>query len=50
MPTNVRRASFWVAVAVVAQLSNLAAEILADRLPLPGLRGLVAYSHRGKEA
>lgn len=48
MPTNVRRASFWVAVAVVAQLSNLAAEVLAERLPSPGLRGFVSFIHRGK--
>ncbi len=50
MPTNVRRASFWIAVAVTAQLSNLALEILADRVKSPGLAGLIAYVHRGKEA
>ena len=50
MPTNVRRASFWIAVAAVGWLGNIAVEVLAERIPSPGLRSLVAFSHRGKEA
>lgn len=48
MPTNVRRPAFWLAVAAVGYLGNIAVEILADRIPSPGLRALVSYSHKGK--
>lgn len=50
MPASFRRPAFWLAVGVVSVLANTAAEVLADRIPSAGLRSLVAYSHRGKEA
>ena len=42
-----RRASFWLAVMVAAQVSNLAVEVLADHVPSLGFRRFVAYTHRG---
>ena len=44
---GVRRAAFWGAVAGVAVLAQAGVEILADYVPVPGLRRLVAYLHRG---
>jgi len=44
---GVRRFSFWAAVGGVAILAQVGVEILADRVPVPGLRRLVAYMHRG---
>ncbi len=44
---GVRRGAFWLTVAGVAVLANVGVEILADWVPLPGLRRLVAYTHRG---
>lgn len=45
---GVRRAAFWVAVALVAQLSNVAVEIAADKWPNAGFVRFVAYAHKGK--
>jgi hypothetical protein len=44
---GVRRFSFWAAVGGVAILAQVGVEILADKVPVPGLRRLVAYMHRG---
>ena len=43
-----RRAAFWLAVAAVAQLSNVAVEIAADKWPQNGFVRFVAYAHKGK--
>lgn len=42
-----KRASFWVAVGGVALLANFAAELAAQKIPLPGLRKFVAFIHCG---
>ena len=42
-----RRVAFWVTVAGVSVLSNFVMELLADKLPAPGLQGFVGYLHRG---
>lgn len=47
MPSNVRRPAFWVAVGLTGWLTGLVMEIASDRLPIAGLRSLVAYSHKG---
>jgi hypothetical protein len=47
MPPTARRAAFWFAVAAVSIGANVAWEILGDKVPSPGFKKLVAYSHKG---
>jgi hypothetical protein len=42
-----RRASFWFAVAGVSVLSNFGLELLARKVPIPGLQQFVAFVHCG---
>lgn len=42
-----KRASFWLAVGGVALLANFAAELAAQKIPLPGLQKFVAFIHSG---
>jgi hypothetical protein len=43
-----KKAFFWIAVTGAgAVLGPFALELAADKLPIPGLQGLVAYIHRG---
>jgi hypothetical protein len=41
-----RRVAFWATVAGVAILAQLGFNIVADKLPVPGLRDLNDYSTR----
>lgn len=44
---GVRRAGFWLAVAGVSVLANFGIELLAAKVPVPGLRQFVAFVHCG---
>jgi hypothetical protein len=40
-----RKTSFWLAVAGTSILANFGLELLADRVPVLGLRRFVDYTH-----
>lgn len=42
-----RKASFWLAVGGVSILSQFALELLARKVPVPGLARFVAFTHCG---
>ncbi len=44
---DVRRPSFWLAVAGTSILANFALELAADKFPSLGLSKFTAYTHRG---
>lgn len=42
-----RKAAFWLTVAGVAVLANFGLELAASKIPLPGLRRFVDFTHCG---
>ena len=44
---NSRKAAFWLAVGGTAVLANFTLELAARKIPSPGLRRFVAFTHNG---
>lgn len=47
VPKSVGRVSFWVAVGGVSVFSAFLVELAAAKLPVPGLKRFVAFTHCG---
>jgi hypothetical protein len=47
---RVQKAAFWLTVAGVSVLAPFTLQLMADNLPLPGLKRLVGYLYKQESA